>query len=156
MTIPGRERNAMEVYLKAILLVSITPTALGIQKLPTSLADSPQPFGQIAASVLWLGCFVSLIGMGARNRDTGVAVQRAGLVGVAIGGVLYALALALSVDLPGLLRATEWARAWDAFSPIAIAFGMSLGLGVGAIARRRQLRTYVQRRVDEAREDEAR
>lgn len=145
----------MEIVLKAILFVSSAPTALGLQRLPSSLENSPEPFGQAAASTLALGCALSLLGILRRDRDKGLPVQRAGLILVAVGGLLYALALGVSVDLFALLWYREWGMAWHAFALIAIAFGMSLGIGAGAVARRRQLGHYVHRRTVEADEDRA-
>lgn len=120
-------RNEMEVALLAVMAASSTGTALGVVPLPGSLEDTPSIFGQTAAIVLWLGCLVGLFGIGWANRLDGLVIEQVGLLAVALGSGMYALALTLG--------GSRW-------SDIALAFGMSLGVCVAAGVRHWRIYRY--------------
>ena len=105
-------------------------TAIGWTRLPGSLANSPQIFGQTAASALCFGCIVSIIGIWwqkHRRRSSGLIIEQTGLVSLFVGCVLYAVALLTVV-----------ARLTDA----ALAVGMTLGLAVAAAGQYRVIHKH--------------
>lgn len=126
---PDVDRRITAYTLKSVLAISSFTTAVGWSRLPGSLENSPQIFGQTAATTLCLGCILSIIGIWwqkHRRRSTGLILEQMGLVAVFVGCLLYAVALA---TVP---------RITDA----ALALGMSAGLAAAAAGQYFSIRRY--------------
>lgn len=133
-------RNEMEVALLAVMAASSTGTAIGLIPLPGSLEDGPSVFGQTAAVTLWAGCLIGLLGIAWRDRLDGLVIEQLGMVGVTVGGILYAVAL--------ITAAGPWTNA-------ILAIGMSLGVAVAAGVRYWGIYRYLRtlRQVHEGRDN---
>lgn len=129
------DRRGVAYALKGVLALSSFRQAIGAQRLPGSLENGPDIFGQTAATALCLGCIISIVGIawqgrrGSRHRLDGLVIEQFGLVGVFVGCSLYVTALFLA------------ARPVDA----AFASGLSFGLAVAAAWQYRVLSKYRDR-----------
>lgn len=125
------DRRPTAVTWKSFLLLSSTPTALGLTPLPGSLADTPGIYGQTAALAIWLGCFTSLVGLLWRGRRSdGLYYEQAGLVMVSVGCGLYAIALFMVPH----------------FTSALFAFGLSGGIAAASLVQYRSISRYRRER----------
>jgi hypothetical protein len=95
VTDPDVDRRPTAIALKGLLGISSTGAAWGIDALPGALQQAGD-MGQIAASIVWLGCAISIVGlvMGLKGRViTGLAVEQFGLTFLGAGTALCAYAL---------------------------------------------------------------
>lgn len=108
-------RRPTAITYKAFLAVLWTPTALGVVRLPGSLANTPGIYGQTAAFAVVLGCFMCVIGLvWWGERLTGLTLEQVGLVSLGGGCTLYFVAL-FGVDNVGqALPAMAFAAAFAA------------------------------------------
>lgn len=129
------DRTGTAYALKGVLAIASFRQAIGAVRLPGSLENGPDIFGQTAATTLFLGCVVSVVGIwwqsrkGARHHLDGLVIEQIGLVGVFVGCSLYVIALLFN------------ARPLDA----AFAGGLSLGLAVAAAWQYYALRRHRRR-----------
>jgi hypothetical protein len=96
VTMPDIDRRPAAVALKSMMLISSTPSALGLVPLPGSLQDTPGVYGQTAAVAICLGSLISIFGIlwgWRRNHLDGLVIEQVGLVFIATGCILYGVAL---------------------------------------------------------------
>lgn len=124
------ERNPLEFVLCLVLLVSLIPVTIGTQPLPGSLTLQPTPFGQMSAGLTALGSLGVMLGIGWRDRDTGLLIQQASMWFLSIGLMFYGAAV------------------WDSsgWTNGRIAISLAFGVALGSAARIWQFQQYVRHR----------
>jgi hypothetical protein len=124
-----KSRNSMEICIFFVLALATGRQALGLEELPRSLDHAGAfPWGQVAASMLCLGCVISLVGIFWKYESDGLLIEQFGLILAGFGCAFYALA---AWNMNGLTAA-------------AFAVGMSLGIATACTVRWCQIEYYVQ------------
>lgn len=91
-------RHPAQVFLISLCLLTSLPTLLGQVPAPSSINAVLPHWMRIAWSAyLCVGSLIVLIGMFWSKRVTGMIVEQSGLVAVAGGSFLYALAILITV-----------------------------------------------------------
>jgi hypothetical protein len=110
---PDVNRRPTAIAYKVILAALWTPTALGLVRLPGSLADTPGVYGEATAAAVVLGCLISLVGLVWRGEKlTGLTLEQVGLVLICGGSGLYVVALCGVPDLGAALPAMGYVAAF--------------------------------------------
>ena len=137
-------RNSMEVAIFAVLAVSSSRSAFGF--LPASLAAAPI-VGRAGGIMLCVGSLLALAGLLWRNFDDGLLILQVGLAVTGSACVIYAAALFTASFKPATIPEVGLLQAVLAgLTAPAIAFGMSLGIGVASCIRYFQIQAYVRHR----------
>jgi hypothetical protein len=98
------DRHPFEVYLLAISFASSLPAALGIAKVPSSVAQQmPGWYGRAWAVSLTVGCGIALLGLAWHRPPypllsvTGLGLEQVGLTIVGAAAVVYSVAAVTTV-----------------------------------------------------------